>query len=97
MTGRYIFSVPPSNYKFNKILFYFILVCKPSSHTTLYQYIAELEQADNITKISHRKWNGQFHELHTYRYTNKLLVKQGDDALSVNWAELTVNFIASAI
>jgi hypothetical protein len=70
--------------------FRFILICKPSSHTTLYQYVAELEKKDGITVSSQRKWNGKFHELHTYRYANDLPLKQGDDAPSVNWVELTV-------
>ncbi|XCN75268.1 MAG: ISNCY family transposase [Candidatus Electrothrix aestuarii] len=70
--------------------FRFILICKPSSHTTLYQYVAELEKKDGITVSSQRKWNGKFHELHTYRYANDLTLKQGDDAPSVNWVELTV-------
>jgi hypothetical protein len=70
--------------------FRFILICKPSSHTTLYQYVAELEKKDGITVISQRKWNGKFHELHTYRYANNLPLKRGDDAPFVNWVELTV-------
>ena len=70
--------------------FHFVLVCKPSSHTTLYQYVAAIEQENNITKISRGKWNGQFHELHTYRYADNLPLKRGDDALPVNRAELTV-------
>ena len=90
ITGDDLFSRDP----FCKSLlingFHFILVCKPSSHTTLYQYVAELEQANDITIISRRQWNGKFHELHTYRYANNVPLKQGDDALSVNWAELTV-------
>jgi hypothetical protein len=90
ITGDDLFSRDP----FCKLLlglgFRFILICKPSSHTTLYQYLAELEKKDGITIISQRKWNGKFHELHTYRYANNLPIKQGDDALSVNWVELTV-------
>jgi hypothetical protein len=70
--------------------FRFILICKPSSHTTLYQYVAELDKKDGITIISQRKWNGKFHGLHTYRYADNLPLKQGDDAPSVNWVELTV-------
>ena len=90
ITGDDLFSRDPFCRQLLINGFHFILVCKPSSHTTLYQYVAELEQTGGITITSHRKWNGQFHELHTYRYANNLPIKQGDDALSVNWAELTV-------
>ena len=69
--------------------FHFILVCKPTSHKTLYQAIDTLQQTEKITTFSYRKWNGRFHELHTYRYVNNLPIKQGDDALLVNWIELT--------
>jgi len=88
--GDDLFSKNPFCNLLLELDFRFILVCKPSSHTTLYQYVAELEQTDGISIISQRKWNGKFHELHTYRYANNLPIKQGDDALSVNWVELTV-------
>ena len=90
ITGDDLFSREPFCNLLSEHGFRFILLCKPSSHTTLYQYVAELEQEDGVTVISQRKWNGQFHELHTYRYANNLPIKQGDDALSVNWVELTV-------
>lgn len=90
ITGDDLFSRDPFCNLLLKLGFRFILICKLSSHTTLYQYLAELEKKDGITIISRRKWNGKFHELHTYRYANNLPIKQGDDALSVNWVELTV-------
>ncbi|MCI5119631.1 MAG: ISNCY family transposase [Candidatus Electrothrix sp. AUS4] len=90
ITGDDLFSRDPFCKLLLELGFRFILICKPSSHTTLYQYLAELEKKDGITIISQRKWNGKFHELHTYRYANNLPIKQGDDALSVNWVELTV-------
>ena len=90
ITGDDLFSRDPFCKLLLELGFRFILICKPSSHRTLYQYLAELEKKDGITIISQRKWNGKFHELHTYRYANNLPIKQGDDALSVNWVELTV-------
>ncbi len=90
ITGDDLFSREPFCNLLLEHGFRFILVCKNSSHTTLYHHVTELERADAITVTSHRKWNGQFHELHTYRYANNLPIKQGNDALSVNWVELTV-------
>ena len=89
ITGDDLFSREPFCNLLLEHGFRFILVCKPSSHTTLYQHVAELEQEGGVTVLSNRKWNGQFHELHTYRYANNLPIKQGDNALSVNWVELT--------
>ena len=84
ITGDDLFSGDPFCKLLLELGFRFILICKPSSHTTLYQYLAELEKKDGITIISQRKRNGKFHELHTCRYADNLPVKQGDDALSVN-------------
>jgi hypothetical protein len=48
--------------------FNFVLVCKPGTHKTLYNRIAELD---------------------TYRFVNQVPIRDGDDALLVNWCELT--------
>ena len=66
----------------------FILVCKPDSHTTLYQWLDFLET--DIEQFSVRRWNGQFVEIWTYRYVSHVPLRDGDDALFVNWCELTI-------
>ncbi|MGK5095398.1 ISNCY family transposase [Deltaproteobacteria bacterium TL4] len=75
--------------------FAFILVCKPGSHKTLYEGIASREKSNELESFSIRKWNGQFHELQTYRYLKDVLLKNGDDALCVNWVELTITHTAT--
>lgn len=70
--------------------FRFILVCKPESHPTLYQEIERLEQNLDIPSFSLKKWNGRFKERTTYRYLNELPIKSGEEALKVNWVEVTV-------
>lgn len=64
----------------------FILVCRPDSHTTLYDH---LEGIDLPTVIS-KRWTGKVEETWTYRYLNDLPLKDGADALLVNWCEVTV-------
>lgn len=64
----------------------FILVCKPDSHATLYEWM-EFTGPEELTI---RHWNGQFGELHTYRYVEHVPLRRGDDALYVNWCELTI-------
>lgn len=88
--GDDLFSRSPFCKLLLKHGFHFILVCKPTSHKTLYHAIDTLEQTDKMATFSYRKWNGRFHELHTYRYANNLPIKQEDDALLVNWVELTI-------
>jgi hypothetical protein len=35
-------------------------------------------------------WNGRFREVTRVRYVNDVLLRSGDDALSVNWYDMTV-------
>lgn len=67
----------------------FVFVCKPDSHPTLYEEIALLAQIDAIASLVVRRWNGHFHEVDTYRYASALPLRVGDDALRIQWCELT--------
>lgn len=68
----------------------FVFVCKPDSHKTLYTWIDGLATAGELQQSSIRRWNGRFHELYTYRYANDVPLRDGEDALLVNWCELTI-------
>ncbi len=68
----------------------FVLVCKPSSHKTLYDWIACLEGAGGIKEIKERHWNGRHGEIWVYRYVNGVPIRGGKDALDVNWSEITI-------
>jgi len=65
----------------------FILVCRPDSHPTLYEH---LEGIDLPTLIVNR-WTGKVDETWTYRYLNDVPLRDGEDALRVNWCEVTVS------
>ena len=66
--------------------FNFILVCRPESHTTLYEHLEGIALPTFTTK----RWTGKVEETYTYRYLNGVPLRDGDDALLVNWCELTV-------
>ena len=66
--------------------FNFILVCRPESHPTLYEHIEGI----SLPTVVMNKWTGKLQKTYTYRYLNGLPIKDGDDALLVNWCELTV-------
>jgi hypothetical protein len=66
--------------------FNFILVCRPESHTTLYEHLEGICLPTVIIK----RWTGKVEETYTYRYLNGVPIKDGNDALLVNWCELTV-------
>lgn len=70
--------------------FNYLFVCKPESHKTLYEYLKIFEQTGDVRTVRERKWNGKHWENYQYRYADGLPIKDGDDALKVNWCELVV-------
>lgn len=67
----------------------FIFVCKPDSHSELYQMLEFLEANGQVEQFSERNWKGKYAEIHTYRFVNLVPLRAGADALKVNWCELT--------
>jgi hypothetical protein len=68
----------------------FIFTCKPDSHPTLYERLAFWQANDGLAAREGRRWNGRFTEVTMVRYLNDVRLRSGDDALSVNWFDLTV-------
>ena len=64
----------------------FILVCRPESHQTLYEHLEGIKLPTVITT----RWTGKLTETSTYRYLNQVPLKNEDEALLVNWCEVTV-------
>ena len=69
--------------------FGFILVCKPASHPIVYEWLEFLHRGGAVRTMVRRRWTGQRRELDTYRYAEAIPLRDGDDALQVNWCELT--------
>jgi len=67
----------------------FIFVCKPSSHKTLYEWIEFLETG-TITTVEAKHCHGKKTQIYTYRFVNEVPLRDGDDALKVNWCELII-------
>jgi len=65
----------------------FILVCRPDSHPTLYEHLEGIDLPTVIVK----RWTGTVEETWTYRYLNGVPLRDGEDALWVNWCELTIS------
>lgn len=70
--------------------FHFIFVCKPDSHKTLYEWIELLEEGKDQHTCCFRKWTGKTGHTSTYHYANQVPLRDSDDALMVNWCELTI-------
>lgn len=68
---------------------HFILTCKPDSHPALYEELQLLERVEGaVGSKSVRRWNGRHHEVWQYRWASELPIREGQDALKVNWCEL---------
>jgi hypothetical protein len=66
--------------------YHFILVCKPESHKTLYEYVECL--GDDLDEAIWEEWKGPKKVISRYRFANELPIKDGKDALKVNWCEI---------
>ena len=67
----------------------FILVCKPDSHKTLYEWVDDLERNGVVKTVVRKRWTGKRNEIDTYRYVATVPLRDTDDALLVNWCEIT--------
>lgn len=63
----------------------FILVCKPDSHKTLYEWIRGITQE----KVEDR-FDGKRHQIYTYHYVEGVPLRNGEDSLLVNFVEVIV-------
>lgn len=63
----------------------FILVCKPDSHKTLYEWLKGITKEKVIDK-----WDGKSHQIYTYNYVEEVPLRDGNDSLLVNFVEVTV-------
>ncbi len=68
---------------------HFLLTCKPDSHPTLYEWLEGLEGCGGIGALTVKRWTGKEYQLDTYRYAEQVPLRDGADALMVNWCELT--------
>jgi hypothetical protein len=67
----------------------FILVCQPDSHTTLDAWVAGLAASGDVQTLSIERREGKRHDTDTYRFVSHVPLRDGADALTVNWCELT--------
>jgi len=88
--GDDLFSRQPFCQALKENNLHFILVCKPDSHSYLYDSVAFLAAQGTLGTYQKRIWNGKHGEIYTYRYADLLPLHGGKDAMLVNWAELTI-------
>jgi hypothetical protein len=67
----------------------FILVCKPTSHQTVYEHIDGLSTLGKVHHFKEKQWTSKEMLWHHYRYRNDIPIKDGEEVLSINWCEIT--------
>ncbi|MCP4648893.1 MAG: ISNCY family transposase [PVC group bacterium] len=77
--------------------FHFISVCKPDSHKTLYEWLADFDKMGAISTKEIRRQTGKRTETDTYRYFNHVPLRDSDDAIEVNWCEQTTTLADGAV
>jgi len=71
--------------------FHFLFTCKPASHPTLCQWVEGLAPGRQLHTLRLRvKGKSNRWEHHLYRWANGVPLTDSDDALKVNWCELTI-------
>jgi len=65
---------------------HFLFVCKPTSHKTLYEWLAGVEVPQRVVA---RK-RGKTRVTHTYRWMEGVPLRDGDDAMTANWLEIAI-------
>ncbi|MCO5195633.1 MAG: ISNCY family transposase [Anaerolineae bacterium] len=68
----------------------FIFVCHRESHPTLYEFVDAVSELGRLSTVVHRRWNGRYGEVWTYRYLNEVPLRKGNDALHVHWCDLCI-------
>ena len=90
LLGDDLYACQPICKLFLEAGFNFILVCKPDSHVALYEQVDFLTKMGQVEQVRLRHWNGRYGEIYEYRFANGLPLRRGEDALAVNWCEITV-------
>ena len=68
----------------------FILTCKYSSHKYLEQWIEAADAKQDLNELVIKRWNGKQRLSYRYRFANGVPIKDGADALEINWMELSI-------
>jgi hypothetical protein len=71
--------------------YHFLFTCLPSSHPHLYGWVEALEPDRHLHSLRMRvKGKSNRWEHHHYRWANQVPLTDSEEALKVNWCELTV-------
>ena len=66
----------------------FILTCKPKSHPWLTEWVTVADPEEDLHQFSLTRWTGKERLTDTYQYVNGIPIRDGKNALLVNWVQL---------
>ena len=90
LLGDDLYACQPICELFLEAGFDFILVCKRDSHLALSEQVEFLAKNGLVKQYSTRKWSGRFWKVYQYRFVNQVPLRRGENALQVNWCEVSV-------
>jgi hypothetical protein len=71
--------------------YHYLFTCKPTSHTHLFEWVEALEEGRDRHSMTQRiKGKGNQWEHWHYRWANDVPLTEGENALTVNWLEVTI-------
>lgn len=70
--------------------FHLLCTCKSSSHRYLYDWVSAASEDIEAAAIVWKRWTGKERLYERYRFMNDVPLRDGDDALRVNWCELVI-------
>lgn len=70
--------------------FHFIFTAKAESHPALTQWVSQLQPGPDLRTVRLRIKSEGHWQTHLYRFANQVPLVEGEDALKVNWCEVTI-------
>jgi hypothetical protein len=67
---------------------HFLFTCKYTSHKYLAEWVHDAEEGKDIGVVEKQEWTGRKRIQKKYRFMNGVPLKEGADALKVNWVEM---------
>lgn len=67
-----------------------ILTCRHGSHPVVAEWISDFERNEQLHSMTIKQGHGKRQLNYHYRYANQIPLRDSDDALTLNWCELTV-------
>ena len=60
------------------------------AHSLLYEWVADFTSTGEVRTFEKVRWNGKQRLTERYRYINQVPLRDSDDAMLVNWCEVTI-------